>query len=83
MSCCRWPRLLVSIYAVHHAGWDNIVAKVSSTMGSAGFDPIENPKFGITFSDMAGAALVFHPHLLADHRHARVLDQELPRFQSG
>ena len=41
--------ILVSIYAVYHAGWDNIVAKVSSTMGSAGFDPVENPKFGITF----------------------------------
>jgi SSS family solute:Na+ symporter len=41
--------ILVSIYAVHHTGWHNIVAKVSSTMGSAGFNPIQNPKFGITF----------------------------------
>ncbi len=41
--------ILVSIYAVYHAGWSNIVAKVSSTMGSAGFNPIENPKFGLTF----------------------------------
>ena len=41
--------ILVSIYAVYHAGWGNIVAKISSTMGSAGFDPIQNPKFGITF----------------------------------
>ena len=32
--------ILVSIYAVYHAGWDNIVAKISSTMGSSGFDPI-------------------------------------------
>jgi solute:Na+ symporter, SSS family len=41
--------ILVSIYAVYHAGWGNIVAKVSSTMGTAGFDPIQNPKFGFTF----------------------------------
>jgi SSS family solute:Na+ symporter len=41
--------ILVSIYAVYHAGWDNIVAKVSATMGSAGFNPIQNPKFGVTF----------------------------------
>ncbi len=41
--------ILVSIYAVHHAGWGHIVDKISSTMGSAGFDPIQNPKFGITF----------------------------------
>ncbi len=41
--------ILVSIYAVYHAGWGNIVAKVSSTMGSAGFNPIQNPKFGLTF----------------------------------
>jgi len=37
--------ILVSIYAVYHAGWGNIVAKVSSVMGNAGFDPIANPKF--------------------------------------
>lgn len=41
--------ILVSIYAVYHAGWGNIVTKISSTMGSAGFDPIANPKFGLTF----------------------------------
>lgn len=41
--------ILVSIYAVYHAGWGNMVAKVADTMGPAGFDPILNPKFGMTF----------------------------------
>ena len=41
--------IVVSIYAVYHAGWGNIVDKVSSVMGDAGFDPIANPKFGILF----------------------------------
>jgi SSS family solute:Na+ symporter len=41
--------IVVSIYAVYHAGWGNIVNKVSSVMGDAGFDPIANPKFGILF----------------------------------
>src|SRR5215813_1820956 len=41
--------ILVSIYAVYYAGWGNIVAKVSTVMGNAGFDPIANPKFGILF----------------------------------
>jgi SSS family solute:Na+ symporter len=41
--------ILVSIYAVYHAGWGNIVAKVTTTMGPAGFNPLQNPKFGFTF----------------------------------
>src|SRR5215471_16774646 len=41
--------ILVSIYAVHYAGWSNIVEKVSSTMGLGGFNPLVNPKFGLTF----------------------------------
>lgn len=41
--------ILVSLYAVHYAGWDAMVAKVTTTLGSAGFDPIESPKFGPTF----------------------------------
>lgn len=41
--------ILVSIYAVAHAGWDNIVGKVTTTMGEAGFNPVTNPKFGMTF----------------------------------
>jgi len=41
--------ILVSIYAVYHAGWGNIVDKVTNVMGRSGFDPIANPKFGLTF----------------------------------
>lgn len=41
--------ILVSIYAVHYAGWNNIVDKVSSTMSLGGFNPLVNPKFGLTF----------------------------------
>ena len=41
--------ILVSIYAVYYAGWGNIIAKVTTVMGPSGFDPIANPKFGITF----------------------------------
>ncbi len=41
--------ILVTIYAVYHAGWGNIVNKVTTVMGDAGFDPIINPQFGVTF----------------------------------
>jgi len=41
--------ILVSIYAIHHANWGHMVAKVANTMGSVGFNPVANPKFGITF----------------------------------
>src|SRR5882672_9618558 len=41
--------ILVSIYAVHQVGWANIVHKVTATLGEAGFSPIQNPKFGLTF----------------------------------
>jgi SSS family solute:Na+ symporter len=41
--------ILVSIYAVLHAGWSNIVNKVTATMGVAGYSPFSNPKFGVTF----------------------------------
>src|SRR2546421_905096 len=41
--------ILVSVYAVHHVGWANIIHKVSATMGAPGFNPIANPKFGMTF----------------------------------
>ena len=41
--------ILVSIYAVYYAGWGNIINKVTSVMGESGFDPISNPKFGLTF----------------------------------
>jgi len=41
--------ILVSIYAVYHAGWGNIVDKVTTVMGEGGFNPIANPKFGLIF----------------------------------
>jgi SSS family solute:Na+ symporter len=41
--------ILVSIFAVYHAGWTNMVEKVTHTLGSAGFNPLENPKFGWSF----------------------------------
>jgi solute:Na+ symporter, SSS family len=41
--------IVVSVYAVHHAGWHNMLDKVSSTMGVAGFNPLRAPKFGVTF----------------------------------
>src|SRR5215470_9331097 len=34
--------ILVSIYAVWHAGWGHIVEKVAVTLGDAGFSPIQN-----------------------------------------
>jgi SSS family solute:Na+ symporter len=41
--------IVVSIYSVYHAGWGNIVHKVTATLGEAGFNPLQNPKFGLTF----------------------------------
>ncbi len=41
--------IVVTVYAVYHAGWGNIVDKITSTMGAAGFDPLVNPRFGMTF----------------------------------
>src|SRR6185295_8458871 len=41
--------ILVSIYAVTFAGWGHMVSKVTTVMGHAGFSPIANPKFGVTF----------------------------------
>ena len=41
--------ILVTVYAVWHAGWGQIVEKVTTTMGEAGFNPLANPKFGFTF----------------------------------
>ncbi|MEJ7618161.1 MAG: sodium:solute symporter family protein, partial [Pyrinomonadaceae bacterium] len=41
--------ILVSIYAVYYAGWGNIVNKVTTVMGDSGFDPINNPQFGLIF----------------------------------
>jgi SSS family solute:Na+ symporter len=41
--------ITVTIYAVAHAGWGAIIEKVASTLGSAGFNPITNPKLGMSF----------------------------------
>jgi solute:Na+ symporter, SSS family len=41
--------ILVSVYAVHRAGWGNITAKVTSVMGSSGWNPLESTHFGWTF----------------------------------
>jgi len=41
--------ILVTVYAVFHAGWSSIVNKVTATMGFAGYSPFANPKFGFTF----------------------------------
>jgi solute:Na+ symporter, SSS family len=41
--------ILVTLYAVHSAGWGNIVHKVTATMGLRGFSPLASPKFGWTF----------------------------------
>src|SRR5437763_15102919 len=35
--------ILVSVYAVYYAGWGQIVNKVTTTMGEAGFNPLINP----------------------------------------
>jgi solute:Na+ symporter, SSS family len=41
--------ILVTVYAVYHAGWANIIDKITVTLGAAGFDPVVNPRFGMTF----------------------------------
>jgi SSS family solute:Na+ symporter len=41
--------VIITIYAVHFAGWHAMVAKVTSVMGSSGFNPITAPKFGFSF----------------------------------
>ena len=41
--------IIVTLYAVHFAGWHAMVAKVETLMGPAGFNPILAPKFGLSF----------------------------------
>lgn len=41
--------ILVSVYAVSTAGWQNITDKVTTVMGESGWNPLENPRFGWTF----------------------------------
>jgi SSS family solute:Na+ symporter len=41
--------IIITIYAVHFAGWHAMVAKVTTVMGSSGFNPITAPRFGWSF----------------------------------
>lgn len=41
--------ILVTIYAISFVGWDNIVNKVTITMGEKGFNPFANPRLGVVF----------------------------------
>ena len=41
--------ILVTIYAVAHTGWANILAKITTTMGDVGFNPVTNPGLGVKF----------------------------------
>lgn len=41
--------IVVTLAAVLHAGWGNIITKLGSTFGAAGFNPLLTPKFGLTF----------------------------------
>lgn len=41
--------IIITIYAVHFAGWHAMVAKVSAILGPSGFNPLTAPKFGISF----------------------------------
>ena len=41
--------IVVSIEAVHVVSWGGIIAKVTTTMGAGGFNPLLTPKFGLSF----------------------------------
>jgi solute:Na+ symporter, SSS family len=41
--------MIITLYAVHYAGWHTMVARVETLMGAGGFNPIVAPKFGISF----------------------------------
>lgn len=41
--------IIITIYAIHFAGWHAMVAKVTTVMGASGFNPITAPKFGFSF----------------------------------
>jgi len=83
MYCCRWATILVSVYAVHHVGWANIIHKVSVTMGAPGFDPLANPKFGVTFI-VWQILLWFSIHTCWQTTAMRMFfDEESRNFQAG
>jgi SSS family solute:Na+ symporter len=41
--------VIITIYAIHFAGWHAMVAKVTSVMGPSGFNPVSAPHFGMSF----------------------------------
>ncbi|MBV8436804.1 MAG: sodium:solute symporter family protein [Silvibacterium sp.] len=41
--------IIITLYAVHFAGWHAMVTRVESLMGPAGFNPVVAPKFGLSF----------------------------------
>jgi solute:Na+ symporter, SSS family len=41
--------VLVTLFAVHSAGFRGMYRAVASTMGKAGFDPLVNPEYGLAF----------------------------------
>jgi SSS family solute:Na+ symporter len=41
--------ILVSLYVVWFAGWHHMIDKVAGTMSDAGFNPLVNPRLGLTF----------------------------------
>jgi SSS family solute:Na+ symporter len=41
--------IIITLYAVHYAGWHAMVNRVETLMGASGFNPVAAPKFGISF----------------------------------
>jgi len=41
--------IIITLYAVHYAGWHTMVNRVETVMGPSGFNPVAAPKFGVTF----------------------------------
>jgi SSS family solute:Na+ symporter len=41
--------IIITLYAVHYAGWHAMVDRVETLMGPSGFNPTVAPKFGVGF----------------------------------
>ncbi len=41
--------IIITLYAVHYAGWHTMVDRVEKLMGPSGFNPIIAPRFGVSF----------------------------------
>lgn len=41
--------IIITVYAIHFAGWHAMVSKVNHELGPSGFDPLIAPKFGWQF----------------------------------